>query len=248
MKRITFIPKIMAVATIALLFTSCKYDIDLDLGGERVKGDGNVVTETRNNDTPFTAIEVSRGLEVEVEQSSQKSITVIADKNLQGHISTKISNGVLTITSDVNIDDASSKKIVVKLPNITSLQASSAAVITGINTIKGQDIGLSTSSAGEMKLSIEADNVSAESSSGSSMKLKGKTLKLDTNTSSGSVIDAEQLLANDVISEASSGSVAEVHPLVSLKADASSGSNISYHNEPKNISKEASSGGSVNKE
>jgi len=244
MKRIAFIPKMIVAVSALFLLNSCKYDFDF---GPGLSGDGNVTTESRNNDTPFTAIEVSRGLELEVEQSSEKSITVIADKNLQQHISTEINNGVLSITSDVNIDDATSKKIVVKLPAITSLQASSAAVIIGKNTIKANDIGLSTSSAGEMKISLEAENVSAESSSGSSMRLKGKTLKLDTNSSSGSTISAEELLANDVICEASSGSVIDVHPLVSLKAGASSGGNVSYHNEPKTISKETSSGGNVGK-
>jgi hypothetical protein len=244
-----FIPKLLTLAAAALFFTSCKYDIDLDLGGKRVHGDGNVVTENRNINTAFTAIEISRGLELEVEQSSQTSVTVIADKNLQNHITTEVNNGVLTITTDANISDASSKKIVVKLPKITSLEASSASIVTGMNTIKGEDIALSTSSAGEMKLTLEAENVSAESSSGSSMQLRGKTLKLDTNTSSGSVIDAEKLLANDIISEASSGSVIDVYPLVSLKADASSGGNIGYHNDPKtSISKESGSGGSVSKE
>ena len=240
-------PKILTIIAAALVLGSCKYDVDFDLS-PGLEGDGNVVTENRDNDMAFTSIEISRGLDLEIEQSKVQSINVIADKNLHDHISIDINNGVLSITSDVNIKNASSKKIVVKVPNITSLQASSAATIVGMNTIKGSDIGLSTSSAGEIKLSIEAENVSAESSSGSSMKLKGKTLKLDIDTSSGSSIDAQQLLANDIICDASSGSVIDVHPLMSLKASASSGSNVSYHNEPKVISKDSSSGGSINKE
>lgn len=233
--------------TATILLVSCNFNVDLGLG-PGIKGDGNVVTENRNNDTPFTAIEISRGLELEVEQSNEKSITVIADKNLQEHITTNVSNGVLTITSDANIGSASSKKIVVKLPDITSLQASSAASIKGLNAIKGQDLGVSSSSGGDIQLALEAENLTVESSSGSSVKLKGKTLKLDVGTSSGSVVDAQQLLANDIICEASSGSAIDVHPLVSLKASASSGSNVTYHNEPKILTKEGSSGGSITKE
>ncbi len=245
MKFIVFLTKIIVTTVVALMFTACKFDLDL---GNGLDGDGNVVTENRNNDTPFTGIEISRGLELEIEQSNEKSITVVADKNLQQHISTDIAGGILTITSDVNIDNASSKKVIVKIPNITSLQASSAAQIRNNGTIKGQNIGLSTSSAGEMKISIEAENVTAETSSGSSMQLRGKALKLETNTSSGSSIDAEELLANDVISEGSSGSVTDVHPLVSLKADVSSGAVVNYSGNPKTVSKEATSGGSVNKQ
>lgn len=245
MKFIVFITKLIVTTLVAVLFASCKFDVDL---GPGLEGDGNIVTETRNTDMPFKGIEISRGLELQVEQSNESSITVIADKNLQQHISTDIINEILVITSDVNIDNASSKKIVVKLPTITSLQASSAASIKGINTIRGQNIGLSTSSAGELNISLEAENVTAECSSGSAMNLRGKTLKLETDTSSGSVLDAQALLANDIISGASSGSVTDVHPLVSLKATASSGSSISYHNEPKILSKDSSSGGSVSKE
>jgi len=245
MKFIVFITKIIVTAAVAILFSSCKFDLDLNSG---IDGDGNVVTENRNNNTPFTGIEISRGLELEIEQSSETSITVIADKNLQNHISTDINNGILTITSDVDIKDAASKRIVVKLPNITSLQASSAAFIKGNNTIKGQNIELTTSSAAEIKMSLEAENVTAECSSAGSMQLRGKTLKLEVDASSGSVLDAEQLLANDIISDASSGSVIDVHPLVSLKAAASSGSSITYHNEPKIISKDSSSGGSISKQ
>ncbi|MFT3795593.1 head GIN domain-containing protein [Flavobacterium sp.] len=245
MRFILFITKIIVATTIALLFASCRFDVDL---GPGLEGDGNVVTENRNNDTPFTAIEISRGLELEVEQSSERSISVVADKNLQQHITTEVNNGILTITTDVDINDASSKKIIVKLPDITSLQASSGAFIESLNTIKGQNIGLTTSSAGEIKISVEADNVTVESSSGSNVRLKGKAFKLETDASSGSVIDAEAMLANDVISDASSGSVTSVYPLGSLKAEASSGSSVTYHNEPKNISRDASSGGSITKE
>lgn len=111
MKYIVFITKIIVTTLVAILFSACKFDIDL---GPGLKGDGNVVTETRNNDTPINAIEVSRGLEVEVELSSEQSIAVVADKNLQNHISTEINNGILTITTDEDIDEATSKKVIVK--------------------------------------------------------------------------------------------------------------------------------------
>lgn len=245
MKFIVFITKIIVTAIVAVLFSACKYDIDL---GPGLDGDGNVVSETRNNDIPFTGVEVSRGLEVEIEQSTEQAITVVADKNLQNHIETEIKNGILTITTDENIDKATSKKVIVKMRSVTSLQASSASQIIGKNTIKGQNIGLSTSSAGEIKITVEAENVTAESSSGSTMKLHGKTLKLETNSSSGSVIEAETLLANDVIADASSGSNTEINPLVSLNANASSGSNITYRGNPKIVDIDSSSGGSVSKE
>ncbi len=234
--------RILSAVALSALLTSCKMDVEW---GNSIKGDGNVVTENRNNDTPFTGIEVGQGLDLEIEQSAQKSITVIADKNLQNHIATDINNGILSISCDANIRRAESKKIIVKLPVITSIQASSGATVKSLGLLKNNNLDLASSSAGEMKLQIEAENVSIQTSSGSTIKVKGKALKVETQSSSGSNIEAQELMANNIISEASSGSSTAVYPLENLKADASSGANINYYNKPKSLEKEASSGGSV---
>ena len=48
--------------------------------------------------------------------------------------------------------------------------------------------------------------------------------------------------------KSTSGSSTNVHPLVSLRAKASSGSSIDYNSSPKTVTKEESSGGSVSKD
>jgi hypothetical protein len=92
------------------------------------------------------------------------------------------------------------------------------------------------------------DAIVSNSSSGSTIKLKGLTLKLESTASSGSTTKCSQLLANEVIADASSGSNIEVHPIVSLKAEASSGASIHYNVVPKTINQKSSSGGSINQD
>ena len=75
--------------------------------------------------------------------------------------------------------------------------------------------------------------------------LGGKAIKLQTNASSGSNINAQELMANEIIATASSGSYTDVFPILSLKAKASSGAHINYHKTPKNITVAESSAGSV---
>ena len=137
------------------------------------------------------------------------------------------------------------KKVTVKMPHIGKIEASSAASVLSKNTLQGESIELETSSAASMHVDVESDNISCNSSSGSSIDIKGKALKVQTSASSGSSIEAGKLLANDVNAEVSSGAVISVHPILSLKAQASSGGNINYNNVPKTIDKTASSGGSV---
>lgn len=244
-KLIVFCTKIVIATIMALLFASCHTNFDF---GNGIDGNGNVTTEKRDVNGDFTKIEASRGLNVELQQSNSYSVEVEADENLQEHISTKVENGTLVITSDENIDEYESKTIRVKMPKITSLETTSGASITGQNTLLGENINLKTSSGSEIDVEVEIDAVDCESTSGSSITIKGKALTLTASSSSGSEIEAKDLMVNDVTAESTSGSSTGVHPIEALKAKASSGGSVDYNHTPKTITKEESSGGSVSKE
>lgn len=238
--------KVAAATIAALLFSSCQIkDIHL---GDGIDGNGNVTTQNRSVENNFSKIDVSRGLTVTIEQSNKYAVEVEADDNLQEHIIVKVENGTLIITSDENIDEAKAKNIHVKLPELSTVEATSGSSATTINFFTGNDILVKTSSGSQAELTLEFDSINCESSSGSTLNLKGKALKLQSHSSSGSTIDAKGLLVNDVIAESTSGSSTNVHPGVSLNAKASSGSSIDYSGSPKTVSKEESSGGSVSKE
>ena len=242
-KLITLITKFIIVTLMALLFSSCGHSMNLN----GIKGSGNITTETRNAIQDFKKIEVSRGIKVIVEQSENKSISVETDDNLQQHIITKIENGVLIIESDKSYNSNETPVVNVKMPITNGLSASSGSEIVSSNTLITEKIDVKSSSGSEIKISVEADTIKIESTSGSSIEASGKALKLETAASSGSEINTENLMTNEVISQASSGSSTDVYPILKLEAKASSGSSINYRNVPKTFSKEESSGGSVSK-
>jgi hypothetical protein len=244
-KFAVFATKVVAATVAAIMFSSCHTKIDL---GNGIDGNGNVTTETRNVGSDFSKIDVNRGLNVTVEQSDTFFVEVEADNNLQSHITTKVENGTLVISTDENIDYATAKNIHVKMPSLTAIETSSGSSLKTNGVYKGTDITVGSSSGSETNLDLEFDNISCESSSGSSISLKGKALKLTTDSSSGSHIDARGLLVNAVIASSTSGSSTDVHPLVSLNGKASSGSSINYDSSPKTVTEEESSGGSVSKE
>ncbi|MCF6132308.1 head GIN domain-containing protein [Flavobacterium wongokense] len=243
-KFAVFCTKVVAASFAAVMFSSCHTSIDL---GNGIDGNGNVTRQTRNV-SDFTKVDVNRGLNVTLEQSDSFFVEVEADDNLQSHISTKVENGTLVITTDENIDEATAKNIHVKAPSLTKIETSSGSSVTTKSVFRGTDMAVKSSSGSESSLDLEFDNISCESSSGSSITVRGKALKLTTDSSSGSEIEAKHLLVNDVVSESTSGSSTGVHPLVSLNGKASSGSSINYDGSPKTVTKEESSGGSVSKE
>ena len=244
-KTILFLTKLIVVTCIVLLFSSCKYDINL---GNRNNGNGNITIQTRTANSDFQKIDVSSGIEVVVEQTDAKSITVEADDNLQKFISTKVENNILIIKSEGGYNATQTPKVTVKMPVISGLNSSSGSKISSVNTLITTSIKVESSSGSEINIAVEADAISLESASGSSIKARGKALKLETVSSSGSEIDAEQLMTNEVISQSSSGSTTTVSPILILKADATSGSSINYRGAPKTLEDKTSSGGSINKE
>lgn len=255
LKIIALITKFILMALTALLFGSCiKYETS-----ETINGSGILTKEIRNIEEDFKKIEVHNNIDVTVEQSDEIEVIVQTDAVFQKEITTEVKDGTLVIGCKQSKSSFSIfgykcnytknipvKKIIVRLPKIEVLEANSAATIENIGVLKSENISLSTSSAAKMDVNIESDIINAKSSSGSSLKIKGLALQLEVSASSGSTIDAGELLANEIFAESSSGASVSVHPIVSLKADASSGSSIHYNSAPKTIGKKSHSGGSIN--
>ncbi len=244
-KIIIIITKFIIAITTALLLNSC--NIKTDFGNEE-KGNGNTTTEVRTIDKNFESIDVDSAIEVVLEQSAQQFVSVEADSNLHKLIDTKVYKGILYISPNSSYSSTKTIKVVVRMPKIEGLDASSSSKIKGIGTFKGENISVDASSSAEIDVNLEFDNISLDSSSASSIKVKGIALKLETSASSGSEIEAVNLLVNQVNADASSGAKMQIHPIVNLVANASSGGSITFAKNPKTISIEESSGGSVGRE
>lgn len=244
-KVVIHLTKVVIAAVVAILFTSC----NMNIGSlKKVEGSGNVVTKNRNITTEFTSIKASNGLEIILEQGSNTEVKVEADDNLQEHIKTEITDGELKIYSDVNIRNAKSKKIFVRLAKLNSLETSSGAAVSSANILENTSMDFSSSSGSEIDVKVNAATVSCKSSSGSEIRISGKADKLETESSSGSTIEAQDLIVKNAVADSSSGSSINLNVSETLTAEASSGSSVSYESEPKTLNKKVSSGGSVSVE
>lgn len=232
----------LIVLLLTLSLTSCNGNLNLIDG---IDGSGNVVTEKRNIETPFTKIQASTGIEVILEQGSPSEVEVEVDDNLMKYIVTRVENGTLIVKIDGNINTMESAIVRVKTKTIEGLESSSGASIKTINKLSGTSVALKTSSGSTIQADLEYEKVSCESTNGSEIKVSGKALTLDTKSSSGSEINAKELASNEITAQSTSGSSTTVNPIVLLKAKASSGSSIDYVKEPKKVVKEETSGGSV---
>ena len=241
-KIIIHITKFIIATVTALLFASCNFT---DM--KSIEGSGNVTTEKRIVQGDFKNVSVSNAIDVVIEQSDKTEIIVEADDNLQKEIKTTVENGTLVISCEfTSFHNVTKKKVIVKMPVIDALEASSASTITSTNVIHSTNIKLDASSAATMNVNIESDEISLDTDSAGSITIEGKALKVKSSASSAANIEAEKLLANEIEADANSGASININPIVSLKANANSGGSINYKGSPKTIEKTSNSGGSIN--
>ncbi len=239
----TTLARITIGIILAVLASSCGMDINFGDFGTGVKGNGEVVTDTRKITDEFTVVSASEGLDVFVKQGKNFKIEVEADENVIDLIGTDIKNGKLRIHAKKNIGRAT-KKVYVSLPEIGGLRSSSGAEIKAEGIIKTDKLAVDSSSGSVVKVEVVADDVELDASSGANIRISGRANMLYVDGSSGANIIAKDLNAKICDAEASSGSNIKLNVSERLTADASSGGNIAYAGDP-TVKKNKSVSGSV---
>ncbi|WP_276167290.1 head GIN domain-containing protein [Zobellia alginiliquefaciens] len=223
----TTLIRIAIAFLVALFLSSCGFDINIGDFGTGEKGNGTVVTDTREVTDQFTEVSASEGLSVYVTQSNEFNIKVEADENIIDLIATDIKNGKLRIHATKNIGNAT-KKIFVSLPVISDLSASSGSQLKVENTIESDYLELDGSSGAQIYAEVVANAIEIDASSGAHLTISGKTNRADVGASSGGNINAKNLSTKTCTADASSGGNVKIEVSETLVADASSGGHVAY--------------------
>ena len=236
--------KIIIATLLSFSLFSCNFDININSG---VRGNGNVKIVERSLNQPFTSIKTTEGLDVYLTQGENISLSVEADENLQELIITEVVDGVLKIHTLKSIGSCKAKKVMVNFKDITEIKATSGSDVFSTNTIKANDLVLSTTSGSDMTLNVNTTNLICKSTSGSDLKISGKTNNLVVETTSGSDFKGENLVAQSADAKATSGSDITLNTENKLIAKATSGGDIKYYGNPKIIDQSSGSSGSIKK-
>ena len=211
-----------------------------------VHGDHNVVKKERSAGS-FTGIRVGTAIDVFLTQGDKMSLVVEADENLHEYIVTEVKDDVLHIYFDANVRDAERKRIYVTMKDITSVTTTSAGDILGETPVKTDNLKLSASSAGDIKLEVYAKDIELDASSSGDITLIGDADKLDANLSSAGDLNAYDLKVREADLNVSSAGDADIFVTEKLTARASSAGDVNYKGDPKYVDAHSSSAGGVNK-
>ncbi|WP_438976652.1 head GIN domain-containing protein [Polaribacter sp.] len=232
--------KLLALLFVSVLMSSCNVNMF-----NRVNGNRNVVTADRSTSQKFTKIKVSTGLDLYLSQGTKNKVTLEADENLHDIIITEVNDGVLKIYSEKNIWQAKARKVYVTVKNLEGLTATSGSDVYTEDVLKVETIKVSATSGADIRIALDADTVETSATSGSDIRISGTANNHTSRANSGASIEAYKLISKNATVHVSSGADINIYASESINAKASSGGDIDFKGNPREINKKSSSGGSV---
>ncbi|WP_430928965.1 head GIN domain-containing protein [Polaribacter marinivivus] len=232
--------KLLALLFVSVLMSSCNVNMF-----NRVNGNRNVVTADRSTSQKFTKIKVSTGLDLYLSQGSKNKVTLEADENLHDIIITEVNDGVLKIYSEKNIWQAKARKVYVTVKNLEGLTATSGSDVYTEDVLKVETIKVSATSGADIRIALDADTVETSATSGSDIRISGTANNHTSSANSGASIEAYKLISKNATVQVSSGADINIYASESINAKASSGGDIDFKGNPREMNKKSSSGGSV---
>ncbi len=219
--------------------------------GKRIKGNGNMVTETREVGD-YDKVALSGWFDLELVSGSEGTITLNGEENLLEYIVTEVKNGKLTVRTEKgkNLQPSSWKSgitITVPVEEISEVSLSGSGDVVGKTVLKGSSFRSSVSGSGDVVLEVEADDVEASLSGSGDMTLSGSARKLKVRVSGSGDVDAYGLEADHVEATVSGSADVQVTAKESLTARVSGSGDIQYRGNPGKVDSKTSGSGDVSK-
>ena len=253
MKRILSMGYVLTVALAALAFSACAADKDgntivnndnstniavnsnvntgINLGGgdnkNVIKGNGEIKTEARNLEK-FSSMTLNGYFEVVLQKGDKAGIKVTTDSNILPHVTTKIANGELTVSTDAPISTKQAIKVEVSSPDEIG-----KVLQNGMCKFTFKDLSFS-----KFQLSINGS---------SSAEISGKADVLTVEIQGTCSLNAKDFKAREASVSVSGAGKADVAVSDKLTADIKGIGSINYYGDPKEIVKNIAGLGSLNK-
>lgn len=222
--------------------TSCRRNV--------LKGEGNKTTASPQVST-FDAVSVALEVNavVNVQEGSVPSVKIDGYENLLKHIVTKVENGMLHITHDLDETwtmESEDIKVTVTMPSITNLKLTGSGDAAVHGNITGSSFFLDASGASDITIdNITADSFLVDASGATDLEVKGGRVKFaEYDISGAGTVKAYPLQTEETIASISGAGTSHVTALQKLTADISGAGSVKYKGHPA-ITKDISGAGSV---
>ena len=233
-------PILLAATLLLIGFSSCRY-----VGGKRIKGNGNVVTQERQT-ASFKGVETRGAFDLYVTAGAATSVKVEEEDNLQQYIDVYVDGDKLVIKTDEGywLRPKRNMKIYVTSPTFNHLSLSGSGNIIGQNKISdSSSIYVGISGSGDVRLDVDAPAIKADITGSGNITLSGNTKTFNADTRGSGDIRAFDLKSEESSVDIAGSGNAEVFASVKLKVDVAGSGDVKYKGAPQIDSHVAGSGG-----
>lgn len=217
-------------------------------GGKKVKGNGNMTTETRNTGD-YDGVKCAGSMDYILVAGTEGKIKLEGESNLLEYIITEIKGNdlIIKVEKGVNLSPSWNKTIKVTIPfkDISSVSLAGSGDLWSEDKITASNFNVSLAGSGDMTLNIEATSVEGSLAGSGDITLKGNTNDLSLRLAGSGDIHAFGLQSNHTeASIAGSGDI-EVVSNQSLKARVSGSGDIEYKGNPSKEDSKVSGSGKI---
>ncbi len=217
-------------------------------GNKKVKGNGNMTTETRTTGD-YDGIKCAGSMDYILVAGTEGKIKIKGEENLLKHIITEVKNGklIVKVEKGINLRPSWNKTIKITIPfkDISSVSLAGSGDLWNEDVIISNDFDVSLAGSGDVIINVQASSVEGSLAGSGDLTLKGKTNYLDVRVAGSGDIHGFGLQANHTtVSVAGSGDV-KVVSNESLKARVSGSGDIEYRGNPSKEDTKVSGSGSI---
>lgn len=198
---------------------------------QTIKGNKNITTTTRLQNSSFSAIDASAIGNITLEQGNVSAVTVETEENIQEHIITVIKENTLCIYTKGGIQ---THKCNVKItcPDIHKFIAKSCGNINSSGILSFPDITIHAKSIGNMTLQLQTDHLNIDINSIGNCSLEGKAKNAEIKLESMNTLQAFNCVIDVLNIHVSSFNSMHINVLKELYIQASSAASIQLKGKP----------------
>ncbi len=223
---------IFAAATLTLA-SGCFFDIDDDDGFSIgcLNADGPFVSQSLSL-APISGIKNETSAEVFIRQGNTQKIIAEGKEDALEELELDVNNGIWEIEFDRCVRDLDQMQIYITLPDLRWVYSSGSGDINGENTFLIEDLDISQSGSGDVRLEVEADDLDVKISGSGDLIIDGLADDSAYRLSGSGDVQAFGLQANTAEVNISGSGGVEVNVLEFLRVRISGSGDVRYIGTP----------------
>lgn len=217
-------------------------------GNEKVKGNGNMTTETRTTGD-YDGIKCAGSMDYILVAGAEGNIKIEGEENLLKHIITEVKNGnlIVKVKKGINLRPSFNKTLKITIPfnDISKVSLAGSGDLWNKDKITATDLDVSLAGSGDIVLDIETTSVEGSIAGSGDLTLKGDTNNLEAKVAGSGDFHGFELQANHTIVSVAGSGDAEVVSNETLKARVAGSGDIEYRGNPGKEDTKVSGSGSI---